>query len=185
MIQQTHRILTAGLTAAILLTDAAQFGQAVQLADGTVYFNHPPQLVKASATFLTAGSPASTYYFTLTLPVDAGESLQRVVVTQAEGSETVKFRLKETRANVSENSHLGDALTLTAVTTPAQPRQVAVVFEPAIASGKTITAALHPVKNPDFSGVYLFGVTAFPTGEKADGQFLGFGRFAIRQRRGV
>lgn len=27
-----------------------------------------------------------------------------------------------------------------------------------------------------FSGVYLFGVTAFPAGEKSHGQFIGFGR---------
>jgi hypothetical protein len=60
-----------------------------------------------------------------------------------------------------------------------------VVFEPAIAPGKTVTVALRPVQNPNFPGVYLFGVTAFPPGEKVHGQFLGFGRFAIRRRRGV
>ncbi|HEY9294790.1 MAG TPA: DUF2808 domain-containing protein [Phormidium sp.] len=45
--------------------------------------------------------------------------------------------------------------------------------------------ALDPVRNPCFSGVYLFGVTAFPQGEKAHGQFLGFGRFHFYDRRNL
>jgi Protein of unknown function (DUF2808) len=51
-----------------------------------------------------------------------------------------------------------------------------VQFNPPVQPGRKVTIALSPQRNPAYSGVYLFGVTAFPTGEKSHGQFLGFGR---------
>jgi hypothetical protein len=51
-----------------------------------------------------------------------------------------------------------------------------VTFDPPVPPGKIITIGLRPTRNPLYDGVYLFRVTAFPPGEKATGQFLGFGR---------
>jgi Protein of unknown function (DUF2808) len=53
---------------------------------------------------------------------------------------------------------------------------VSLIFDPPISPGRTITIGLKPWQNPTVEGVYLFGVTAFPAGEKAHSQFLGFGR---------
>ena len=39
-----------------------------------------------------------------------------------------------------------------------------------------ITVAIESQRNPSWSGVYEFGVTAYPTGENGLGQFLGYGR---------
>jgi len=39
-----------------------------------------------------------------------------------------------------------------------------------------VTIGVKPRRNPDFGGVYLFGVTAFPAGEKSRGLYLGAGR---------
>jgi len=50
-----------------------------------------------------------------------------------------------------------------------------VTFDPPVTPGKR-SIGLRPVRNLRFSGVYLFGVTAYPVGEKSHGQFLGFGR---------
>lgn len=46
-------------------------------------------------------------------------------------------------------------------------------FDPPVTPGQTITIGLRPVQNPWISGVYLFGVTANPRGEKSHGQFRG------------
>jgi hypothetical protein len=57
-----------------------------------------------------------------------------------------------------------------------QTRAVTINFNPPIPPGQTVTVSLRPRQNPIFSGVYLFGITAYPQGEKAYGQFLGYGR---------
>nr|WP_277883373.1 DUF2808 domain-containing protein [Nostoc flagelliforme] len=41
--------------------------------------------------------------------------------------------------------------------------------------GNTVTIALAVRRNPIGSGVYQFGVTAYPDGENSLGQLLGYG----------
>lgn len=179
MLQLQTGLLVGGLCAVGVAI--SPLVSAVQLADGTRAFNHPPQLIKSAATFSSAGSTAAIYSFTLTVPADAGEPLQKVSFQQAEGSEPVQFRLKDTTAYVGERL-AGQELPVVA---SVQEQGAIVTFDPPIAPGATVTIALRPTRNPDFPGIYQFGVTAFPEGEKVQGQFLGFGRFAIRRRRGV
>ena len=158
--------------------------QAVQLRDGTVYFVEPPKLVKATTTYKDVNVWGGTYYFTINVPENAGESLQKVTITQKEGAENIDYKLKDTRAFVGTSDAYGglrlrkeSRLTLGAVTAERKTRTVTVNFNPPVTPGQTVTIALRPVSNPSFSGVYLLGVTAFPVGEKSHGQFLGFGRF--------
>ncbi|WP_341531105.1 DUF2808 domain-containing protein [Nostoc sp. UHCC 0302] len=156
---------------------ATQVTQAVQLRDGTVYFVQPPSLVSATTTYKGVNVWGATYYFTISLPENAGEPLQRVTITQREGAENIRYDLDNTRAFVGTSARKGSQLTLGAVTRTRETRTVSVNFDPPVTPGQTVTIALRPVKNPSFSGVYLLGVTAFPVGEKSHGQFLGFGRF--------
>lgn len=151
--------------------------EAVQLRDGTVYFVQPPTLVKATTTYKDVNFWGGTYYFTINLPENAGESLQKVTIAQREGTENIRYHLNDTRAFVGERERKESRLTLGAVTNERETRTVTVNFEPPVTPGQTVTIALRPVSNPSFSGVYLLGVTAFPVGEKSHGQFLGFGRF--------
>jgi len=158
--------------------------QAVQLRDGTVYFVQPPKLVNATTTYKDVNVWGATYYFTINVPENAGESLQRVTIAQREGVENIRYNLNDTRAFVVTRDAYGglrlrqeSRLTLGAVTSDRKTRTVTVNFEPPVTPGQTVTIALRPVNNPSFSGVYLLGVTAFPMGEKSHGQFLGFGRF--------
>ncbi|MEH1970619.1 DUF2808 domain-containing protein [Nostoc sp.] len=158
--------------------------QAVQLRDGTVYFVQPPKLVDATTTYKDANAWGATYYFTINVPENAGESLQRVTITQKEGAENIRYDLNDTRAFVGTRDAYGGLrlrketqLKLGPVTNERETRTVTVNFDPPVTPGQTVTIALRPVKNPSFSGVYLLGVTAFPVGEKSHGQFLGFGRF--------
>jgi Protein of unknown function (DUF2808) len=149
---------------------------AVQVANGTVYFNSPPRLVGASTTFNSAQAWSATYYFTLNVLENAGEPLQRVTIVQDEGVDAIRFDPKQIEAFEGERNRLGTKIPLGDVTVDRKARSVSVVFDPPVAPGKLVTIALNPDRNPLSGGVYLFGVTAFPAGEKSHGQFLGFGR---------
>ncbi|MEH2359320.1 DUF2808 domain-containing protein [Nostoc sp.] len=158
--------------------------QAVQLRDGTVYFVEPPKLVKATTTYKDVNVWGGTYYFTINVPENAGESLQKVTIAQKEGAENIDYNLNDTRAFVGTSDHKETQLPLGPVTNERKTRTISVNFDPPVTPGQTITIALRPVSNPSFSGVYLLGVTAFPVGEKSHGQFLGFGRFQFYSNRG-
>jgi Protein of unknown function (DUF2808) len=149
---------------------------AIQLQDGTVYFASPPRLVGASTTFNQVYVWGATYYFTLSLPENAGEPLQKITINQREGVDYIRFNLKESVAFEGTSSHEGQKLGLKEANSDSKTQTVSLTFDPPVPPGKTITIALQPQQNPSVAGVYLFGVTAFPIGEKSHGQFLGFGR---------
>lgn len=158
------------------IAGVAEVTQGVQLQDGKVYFVQPPELVAATTTFKDVNVWGATYYFTLNVPQNAGEPLQRVTINQHEGTSDIRFDLKDSRAFEGTRDRKGTKIKLGEVTREKDTQTVSVNFEPPVPPGKTITIGLRPVKNPMFSGIYLFGVTAFPPGEKSHGQFLGFGR---------
>ncbi len=157
--------------------------QAVQLADGTVYFAYPPQLISATSTFKEAYSPFATYYFTLSLPANAGEPLQRVTINQTEGTVAIRFDLKSTKAFVETGGDTRQRLSLAGATQEKKTQTISITFNPPVPPGQIITISLSPHRNP-LDGVYLFGVTAFPAGAKPHGQFLGFGRLQFYDRGG-
>ncbi|MEH2418008.1 DUF2808 domain-containing protein [Nostoc sp.] len=163
---------------------AVPLTQAVQLRDGIVYFVQPPKLVEATTTYKDTNVWGATYYFTINVPENAGEPLQKVTIAQKEGAENIRYDLNDTRAFVGTSDRKETRLKLGPVTNERKTRTVSVNFDPPVTPGQTITIALRPVSNPSFSGVYLFGVTAFPVGEKSHGQFLGFGRFQFYSNRG-
>ncbi|MDJ0674467.1 MAG: DUF2808 domain-containing protein [Calothrix sp. MO_167.B42] len=150
--------------------------QAVQLRDGKVYFVQPPRLIKVTTTFNDARVSGATYYFTISLPENAGEPLQKVIINQHQGIENIDFRLKKTIAFTGKRSRRGEKIQLKDVTRDKKNRTVSIVFDTPVSPGKTITIGLKPEYNPMTGGIYLFGVTAFPVGEKSHGQFMGFGR---------
>lgn len=153
-----------------------EIARSVQLRDGTVSFVQQPRLVAATTTLKDINAWGATYYFTINLPQNAGEPLQKVTFNQHEGVDNIRFDLEDTRAFVGTRRNKGENISLGAVTRDKKTRTVTVEFNPPIAPGKTITIGLRPVRNPFSSGVYLFGVRAFPPGEKTAGQFMGYGR---------
>ena len=64
---------------------------------------------------------------------------------------------------------------------PNKPGEATIAFDPPVSPGTTVTVALRAKRNPS-GGVYLFGVTAFPAGERSWGQFLGYGRLHFGPR---
>ncbi|GET40769.1 DUF2808 domain-containing protein [Microseira wollei] len=178
----------ATLLGATLAVSAAIWGVvgqpalAVTLSDGTVNFVGVPRLEGASTTFNQTYAWGATYYFTISVPEDAGEPLQRIAIAQHEGSDEIEFDLEESRAYEGTRRNPGSEIALLAATPNKDNQTLDLTFSPPVHPGKKVTIALRPVQNPRYGGVYLFGVTAFPPGEKARGQFLGFGRLHFYER---
>lgn len=149
---------------------------AIQLRDGTVYFAQPPRLLDAITTYNEIYAWGATYYFTISLPENAGEPLQSLAINQHEGVENIRFDLNDSVAFEGKPSNKRQKIGLKDVVGDRKTRTITLTFDPPVSPGKTITIGLKPWQNPMNSGVYLFGVTAFPLGEKSHGQFLGFGR---------
>ncbi len=176
--------LVAAFASAACTVGLLGTAQAVSLADGTVYFTSPPRLVGARTTQKSTYVWGATYYFTLRIPENAGEPLQRITIAQRESPDTLQFYPEQTRASEGERFDSGLTLPLGSVTTDKETRSVSITFDPPVAPGKTVTVGIRPKRNPDSGGVYLFGVTAFPAGDKAYGQFLGFGRLSFYESDG-
>jgi hypothetical protein len=162
------------------------FAQAVQLGDGTVYFNYPPRLLGATTTNSDASSWGGTYHFTLAIPENAGEPLQSVIISQQAGfNRDLEYDLKRTYAFEGKSYRKKAArFDLGEVRFDRKTQTVMVRFDPPVPPGKTVTIGLTAYYNPDVGGVYLFGVSAAPAGENVHHQFLGFGRLHFYDRRG-
>jgi len=158
--------------------------QAIQLADGTVSFEKPPSLIKATTTYNETNVLGATYYFTVELPENAGEPLQRVTINQRQGADDIRFKLEDSRAFEGTPRRKGERLTLSEVTKDPKTGTISLTFDPPVAPGKTVTVGLRPVRNPEIGGAYIFGVTAFPAGEKPYGLYLGIGRLQFYDNDG-
>jgi hypothetical protein len=143
---------------------------------GQTFFSQPLYLVRA-AVFPDQDYVPSTYEFTLTIPKDAGQPLKAVTITQATNVETVQFDV--TRSKVFNSWRAaGSEIQLASVggNQPSNVGEVMIVFDQPVLPGNTVTIVLAARRNPIGSGVYQFGVAAYPDGENSLGQFLGYGR---------
>jgi hypothetical protein len=150
-------------------------GRSVQLADGTVHFNRPPALVAASTSQAATRMPTATHYFTLALSAEAGEPLQRVEIAP-DGSDRLRYRLEETQVFLGDRHQRGPAIGVATTTQDPETGVVRVQLAAPVQPGQTVTMGLRVRRNPRWDGVYLFGVTAFPAGDRVQGQFIGYGR---------
>jgi len=149
---------------------------AVTLNNSTIAFAEPPYLVSVSTPYTNVAVPEPTYYFTIQVPANAGEQLQQVTFTQIEGTEQIEFNQNQTFAFEGTRNHQGSKLTLHARQSKDKQQTFTVTLDSPVSPGKTVTIGLRPYSNPLFDGVYLFSVTAFPSGQKTTGQTLGVGR---------
>jgi hypothetical protein len=106
-----------------------------------------------------------------------------VTINQKEGVEDIRFRLDDTVAFEGTPDSKGQKLQLKDINSDRNTRTISLTFESPVPPGKTVTIGLKPSQNPAFSGVYLFGVTVYPSGEKPREQFLGYGRLQFYDAR--
>jgi hypothetical protein len=164
--------------------------EAVQLRDGKTYFVQLPLLLGAETTVNRIYSWNATYYFAIALPQNMGEPLQKLEIFQTEGFDKVDFYSNETIAYLQSPS--GDRVAITTKTEvlPSQDnnrQKVTITFNPPIPASNELNSklvvGLRPVRNPRYDGVYLFGVTASPQGDRPNPQFLGYGRLSFYDLR--
>jgi len=178
------KIFTISAAAGLAIMGMGVAAHAVQLSDGTVHFENPPRLVDSSIRQQTVADSNVKYFFHLTVPSDAGEPLQQVEIVQQNGTSftrEVEFEPEESVAFVGHGVR-GDRSTAFGIGTATyddETQTLALTFDPPIPPGTDVTIRLNAERNPRRSGVYLFGVTAYPQGAVSRGQFLGFGRFHI------
>lgn len=185
LVNNPRSALIAGtlLSAALVASPSAagEFSNRQETAyEQTAYeraaFDSAPRLIRSAASSNTPNAPAA-YHFTLTVPENAGESLQAVKIVQQPGVQTIEFNMNRSQAFIGDSFSGGPNVSLANTGgLPSAEGEVTVVFDPPIAPGNTVTVSLRAKENPRFGGVYLFGVTAFPEGNNSDGQFLGYGR---------
>lgn len=168
-------------TATVSTLLAAPFAQAIQTLEGVVSFEAPPRLEDTSTTFNNTRMWGAKYYFTLTLPDNAGEPLKKVTITQLPSLEEIDYQQNDTFAFKGTARNKGERLNVGEVTKDEESQTLSVIFDPPIQPGTTFTVGLKPVRNPAYGGVYLFRVKAFPVGEKPYGLDLGVGRLHFYQ----
>jgi hypothetical protein len=143
-------------------------------------------MVRAITTDSDVYSWSATYYFTLEVPADAGEPLQKVTITQKAGFDrSLDYDLKRSVAFEGASYRRGKlvAVPIREVTFNRKSQIATVNFDPPVSPGTVVTVGLKPYKNPSTSGIYLFGVVAYPPGDKPRSQFLAFRREAPRSIR--
>ncbi len=184
MHNQIGKICIGGLACllgcSLSLDDSKLFlvsANAVTAPNGTVSFEKSPRLITAHSTFTGVRVRGAIYYFDIELPEDVGEPLQQIVISQRQGQEDIKFRLDKTVAYVGTHRKKKARLNIAAVTQDTTNQAIKIVFDVPISPGTNFTVGIKPKRNPFWSGVYLFGVTAFPAGDKTNGLYLGVGRF--------
>ncbi|MCU0534944.1 MAG: DUF2808 domain-containing protein [Hydrococcus sp. Prado102] len=167
------------ITLASLLIISVPSAKAVELEGGRTAFEKSPRLLNAVTTLNSIRAWGAKYYFTINLPENAGEAIAKVTIQQRRGSDEIDFYGDETFAFAGNRSDRGKELSLGAANWDEETQTVSLTFDPPISPGTTFTVGLKPKRNPDVGGIYLFGVTAFPRGEKPEGLYLGVGRLSF------
>lgn len=154
--------------------------EAVELPNGQTAFVRSLRLTRAATSFVRKSNSAATYQFTIEVPKDAGEALKSIKIVQRNGSNRVVFKDNKSRASEG-NSLSGASIPLAPVKGESKPGEITLIFDTPVEPGNTVTIAVQPKHNPSIGGVYLFGITAYPTGDNSPGLFLGSGRIHINQ----
>jgi hypothetical protein len=163
----------------VMLAFNAPISLAGQFPDGRIFFERSPTLVNFSATFQSVRTWGAKYYLTIALPSDLGAPLGRVTIQQQPNIQTIAFLVDQTFAFLGDRNQRGQELTLKSTTFDPNTNTITVIFDPPVPPGNTVSIGLKPVQNPDYGGIYQFGITAYPPGENSPGLYLGVGRLAI------
>jgi Protein of unknown function (DUF2808) len=171
------KLFATGLVLTYLIYYRCDGTIASQFPNGRVVFDKSPRLLDAVTTFNNVRAWGATYYFTLELPKEAGEPIAKVVISQRQGSEDIEFLLDKTIAVEGSYNNKGKQINLRTVTRDEETKEITVILDSPISPGTIFSIGLKPTINPFYSGIYLFGVTVFPPGEKPSPLYLGVGRF--------
>jgi hypothetical protein len=127
---------------------------------------------------------ASQYYFTVTLPTDAGAGLGGLVIQQTRGVDrNFQFFPNQTTAFLGTPRREGTSFPVQAQFDNAS-RTMTVTFPQPPQPGQTITLSLVPQNNPRWADTYMFAVQALPAGPNPVPASLGYATMGIYNTRG-
>lgn len=169
-----------GIVSGVIL--GASSAVALEIGNDFTLFNRSPRLINTITTLSRIRVDGAKYYFTFILPDNIGEPLQKVTIQQSQGEDRIAFYLDQTYAFEGKPINRGETLKIADVKRNLDNNKISIIFDPPIPPGKTFTIGFKPKKNPDISGVYSFGVTAYPFGNNAQGLYLGPGRLHFYQQ---
>ena len=138
-----------------------------------VAFRKAPRLLDIYTTYNVVRTRSAKYYFDITIPDDAGVPLQKVEIELRKGQEDIYYKLEKTVAYLGTHRRRGDKLPIEKVSLDEETGVITVDFANSLPPGTTFTVSLKPRRNPDYDGIYVFGVTVFPQGENPYGLYLG------------
>lgn len=141
-------------------------------------FEHSPRLTSLSTTQPASFIPGGIYKLTITVPEDAGASLQAVKISQSKNAAQIVFAPDKSQV-------VADGVTvLTSAIGGEYSEDVTIVFERPIQPGSTVTISLPVERNAGRAGIYSFGVTAYSVGDPSQGLFLGYGHVTLLDQNG-
>ncbi len=155
---------------------------ALKTGNNQTLFDYSPRLLDAVTTSSRIRMEGATYYFTVYLPKDVGESLQQLTLQQTQGLDTISFYLDDTIAFEGRPVNREQHLNIARVKRNLDNNKISLIFEPPISPGKTFTIAMKPKTNPEMAGNYQFAITVYPAGENPQGLYLGLGRLIFNQK---
>jgi len=166
------------LPALVALQVVAAPVQALEL-EGQTWFTRPPWKVTFTNYYAYVGQTAAVYYFTLTLPEQAGAGLGGLVIQQTRGIDrSFQFAPGRTQAFLGRPRREGASIPVQAQFDQNE-RRITVQFLQPPQPGQTVTVALKPWNNPFQSDTYMFSVQALPAGPNPVPASLGFATMPI------
>ncbi len=159
-----------------LLTVIANPSLGLKLKDGRTFFSQSPKLVNVMTTFAGTRIQRAIYYYTIDLPERSGQPLRYVTIQKRQGSEKIQYYLDKTIAFEGTPDHRGKALTVQQTQWDEATQTLTIILGTLVAPGTTFSVGVKSKRNPEYGGIYLFGVTAYPEGENPLGLYLGSGR---------
>lgn len=176
--KQLFTISTVLLTAFIPVSALA-----LKTHNGQTIFEASPTILDVSTTSTKARLSIVKYHLIVKIPANAGEPLQAIKIEQRKNfPDSIIFDQNQTRAFLGDSHQQELTLSPTAMKEKEMsPGEITVIFAQPIPPGNLVTIELKPKNNPRFSGIYQFGVTAYPQGENPQGLYLGSRRINIRK----
>jgi len=179
-----RRLAALGAAAALLPLAASSFtppalAQPNQAqSQQQTWFTNPPSSVRFTNYYWYV-MLASQYYFTVTLPANAGAGLGGMVIQQTRGTDrNFQFFPNQTTAFVGTPRRAGKTFPVQAVFDNASRTMTVTFLEPP-QPGQTITLSLVPQNNPRWADTYMFAVQALPAGPNPVAASLGYATMNI------
>ncbi len=171
--------LSATVSLLILPSLLSQRAAALELFRGQTFFEKSPSLIESSATH-TAPNVPSIYKFTIAVPLEAGQPLKAVKIKQKPSYQMVSFDISKTQAYIAKDSREDELISLASIGGEAEKEgEITIVLDKPVQPGSTVTVDLKVKHNPEHGGIYSFGVTAFPEGNRSSGLYLGSAHFHL------